>query len=250
MGDFMGNRRLVPTIAAAFIYAFFASSLYASAARAGVKATRLYVPVGYDSNDEIVAVVEGYLENTCEQLRGAKVTPVGTDFLIEPQSEKHGTKCDPLLTPYTLEVVINPEESLDQGRYTVRVQGRSKMLTEPLVVKVASGQWPDEHIYAPVDDAEVGLLSGGRMRAVIQGRFQNTCVVIDEMVLDTKNGKTYELRPKTKWLTADEKGAPCAYKETRFTAKVDFDEPAPGRYLLHVRSQSGRSVNRVFSNVW
>ncbi len=246
----MGIRRSLPALTAAFIYTLFATTLYAGAARAGVKAMRLYVPVGYDDNDEIVAVVEGYLENTCDQLRGAKVTHVGTEFLIEPQREAHGTKCDPLQVPFTLDVVLNPDDSVAAGTYSVRVEGRSKPLVEPLVIKAATEERPDEFSYAPVDDADVGLLSGGRMRAVIQGRFQNTCVAIDEMKIGTLNGKTYELRPTTKWLKTDSRGGPCANKEVRFTAKVDFDEPTPGRYLLHVRSQSGRSVNRIFSNVW
>jgi hypothetical protein len=250
MGDFMGIRRTLPAVAATIIYSLFATSVYAATARANAKATRLYVPIGYDDNDEIVAVVEGYLETPCEQLRGAKVHQVGNTFVVEPQRESYGKKCDPLQVPFTLEVILNPEDTIAEGSYLVQVEGKSRTLTEPLIVKKSTEEWPDEFVYAPVDDAEVGLLSGGKMRAVVQGRFQNTCVAIDEMKIETKNGKTYELQPKTKWLKVDTKGEPCINKEIRFTAHADFDEPTPGRYLLHVRSQSGRAVNRIFSNVW
>ena len=88
------------------------------------------------------------------------------------------------------------------------------------------------------------------MRAVIEGRFQNTCTVIERIELSTLNGKTYEMRPIRKRLSTAPDGKPCAEKEIRFTAHKDFAEPPPGRYLLHVRSQSGRSVNHIFTNIW
>lgn len=224
---------------------------FASPARASISATKLFVPSGFTSNDEIVVVVEGYLSSPCEKLRGAKVETRGHTFKIVPKSETQG-KCEELKVPYTLEVVLNPDAAIEpDDDYIVEVAGPAgKVLREPLEVKEPPMEWPESRMYAPVDDADVGLLSGGKMRAVIQGRFQNTCYAIDEFQVSTGNGKTFEAVPIIKPLARDPKGKPCKAVETPYTAYADFDEPRPGRYLLHVRSQSGTAVNRVFTNVW
>jgi hypothetical protein len=218
--------------------------------RKAVPATQVFVPSGYDDNDEVVIVVEGYLTSTCQQIRSAKVSPLGNAFEVTPMTESHGTICDPLRTAYTLNVILNPDRPLEEGDYEVHVLGtKGKVLKEPLHIDHAVGPGVDNALYAPIDNVEVGMLSGGKMRAVIEGRFQNTCRAV-RVLLSTKNGKTYELRPEVLKLTQDRNGAPCAEKEWRFNAYADFDEPLPGRYLMHVRSQNGRALNQVFSNIW
>lgn len=238
----MGWKRLIPAIA------LILSS--PATARANVPAERLYVPTGYDETDEVVVVVEGYLDSTCYQIRKAKVVLNGSVFDVYPQAEKQGVDCDPLPVPYVLEVLLNPDDAIAPGRYQVRVASKTKNLVETLQVEEAEVNQVDNHPYAPVDDAEVGMLSGGRMRATIEGRFQNTCMVIDRIDVSTQNGKTYEMLPIVKMLKKDPKGDPCRQKERRFDAFRDFAEPPPGRYLLHVRSQNGHSVNHIFTNVW
>ncbi len=214
-------------------------------ARANVPAARLYVPTGYDETDEVVVVIEGYLKSACYQIRKAMVIENGKIFEVFPQAELRGTDCDPLPVPYVQEVVLNPEQSLDAGSYEVHVPSRGKTLVEPLVVEATVNR-----AYAPVDNAEVGTLSGGKLRATIEGRFQNTCMVLDQIDLSTRNGKTYELLPLVKMLKKDPQGKPCRRQERPFNAGRDFAEPPPGRYLLHVRSQNGHSVNHIFTNVW
>ncbi len=228
--------------------------LFATASFASPKplvVTNLFVPWGYDSNDVVVIVVEGYLENTCQQVRGASIVANGFEFEVTPLAETLSTKCEPLVTAYTLEVVLNPKGPLDRGNYAVVAQGpNGTRLKETLVVEQASGAGLDNASYAPVDTIEVGVLSGGRMRAVLEGRFQNTCLSL-EMALTTTNGKTYELVPIVVPLKMDRFGKPCAEKEWRYRVHKDFEEPTtPGRYLLHVRSQNGKSLNHVFSNIW
>jgi hypothetical protein len=227
----------------------FAGTLFASPKP--LKATQLFVPLGYDNNDVIVVVVEGYLENTCQQVRSASVAQSQFEFEVTPLAETLDTRCEPLVTAYTVEVVLNPKGPIDRGNYLVTAPGPNGVrLKEPLPVGEATEVGIDNARYAPVDSLEVGMVSGGKMRAVLEGRFQNTCLSL-EMGLTSSNGKTFELVPIVVPLKADRFGKPCADKEWRYRAHKDFDEPTlPGRYLLHVRSQNGKSLNRVFSNIW
>ncbi len=240
----------MPAIALILFYSVMGAAIAPTTARAGVSAARLYVPTGYDETDEIVVVVEGYLDSTCYQIRNAKVALTGAVFEVSPQAEKYGDDCDPLPVPYVLEVVLNPEEPLAPGQYKVRVASKTKSLVETLHVTAVEDDAVDNYRYAPVDGAAVGVLSGGRMRATIEGRFQNTCMVMDRIEISTQNGKTYEMLPIAKMLKRDAKGNPCRQMERRFEASRDFAEPPPGRYLLHVRSQNGHSVNHIFTNLW
>ncbi len=253
MGDFMGIKQKLRYLATLVFCWVVASAVHAAPARAGASAHRLYVPVGYDDNDEVVVVVEGYLEETCQKIRGAKVSTSGNTFLVSPQYVVVSSQCDPLKTPFTLDVVLNPDEDLPADTYSVEAEGTSgKRIVEPLVIKKTESKSINDLPYAPVDQADVGFLSGGKMRALISGRLQNTCTVIDETQtrLSTSNDKTFEFLPVTMRLKVAPSGAPCQAKEHRFTVQRDFTPPGPGRFLLHVRTQSGASINRVFTNVW
>lgn len=245
----MGGLEVKQIVALGFF--LFSTGAFAFFQYKPLKATHLFVPWGYDSNDAIVVVVEGYLENTCQQVRSASVVPKGFDFEVTPLAETLGTQCEPLVTAYTIEVVLNPDGPVDRGRYNVLAPSHNgSRLKEELIVEEATGAGIDNARYAPVDAVEVGVLSGGRMRAVLEGRLQNTCLSL-EMALTSTNGKTYELVPTVVANKTDKLGKPCADKEWRYRVQKDFDEPAiPGRYLLHVRSQNGKSLNRVFSNIW
>ncbi len=233
------------------IVCLFALQSQAASTRT-VNASAVYVPVGYDSNDRrIVIVIEGYLPSSCHRITGARVHRKNSIFEVAPQMEMQGTDCEAgLKVPYLLEKTLNRGGPISAGNYEVHVPAvQGGMLKEPLIVKTAPVARPDSFDYAPVESADVGMLSGGRMRAEIEGRLQNTCYSV-EIKLSTQNDKTYELLPLLRKGTKDKEGEPCQEREWRYQAHADFDEPAPGRYLLHVRTQDGWFLNRLFTNLW
>jgi hypothetical protein len=70
----------------------------------------------------------------------------------------------------------------------------------------------------------------------------------DVRVIDS--GKTFEVLPILTMHSADPHGGPCRNVERAFERTVELPELKPGRYLLHVRSMNGQSVNEIFSTYW
>lgn len=219
-----------------------------SARATGVVDTRyLFVPVGFDDNDEIVAVADGYLASPCLKISSSVVKKdlVTKLITVDVQTKKEPGDCKwDFRVPFTTVLTLG---SLPVGEYTVRtIDGK---LQEKLKVTEAKSGSVDNSLYAPVDKAQVKVNSDGRFEAVVEGRFTDTCSTVGELVL-SDSGKTLELLPLMRRERPDAHEGQCEPRETRFIAKKVLPELMPGRYLLHVRSLNGQSINDVFSNFW
>lgn len=211
--------------------------------------TSLFIPQNFDDNDDVVIVVDTELPSSCYEL-------------LEPQSQvdlnnkvisvtaigrRNNRLCLPVMTPTSSVVNIG---TLPQGEYTIVTN--NGWLTDKLPVKEAPTSGPDDHRYADVkqvwidyapEHKGVHLLDGEyRYTAVIEARRHFTCEVLDRFeVIDS--GRTLELLPIMK-LQGD---VECKEIDEVFHARALLPELSEGRYLLHVRSTDGQSVNRVVS---
>ena len=211
-----------------------------------IEPTAFFVPVGFDDNDDAVVVVDGYLPDTCYRLRPAEVTVdlAKKRIVVQPKATRFPGLCLDVTVPYSTVVHLGV---VPDGSYTVTT--KQEKAVERLDVKKATIQAPDDYLYAPVDSLQVQILSGGKMRASLMGRFTNTCLKIKEVKL-INSGKSLEALPIMQQLDKAEGGGACENKEIPFEYKLDLPLLNPGRYLLHVRSLNGQSVNEVFTNMW
>lgn len=207
-----------------------------------IKATNLFVPVGYDDNDEITIVVDGYLPDPCHKLKQptVKVDAQRKTVSVMPMAALYKGHCPDVTVPFQQVVHVGV---LNAGNYTVEQWDQS--LKETLAVKTAAGPGPDDYLYAPIDQAQVLETEGGKSLAVLKGRFTNTCLRMQEVrVIDS--GKTIEVLPIMEKLDRTPQGA-CERTEKPFEWRAVLPKKAAGRYLLHVRSLDGQAVNTVFS---
>ena len=234
----------------AVIIASLFATLFANALKADqgelvpIKPKEVFVPVGFDSNDEIVAVVDGYLPDPCHRLRQPNVqfNKETHSYTIMPMAERFQWTCPDVIVPFTQVVALGTAK---EGNY--RVLSFDGGQSEALAVAKAKNPSPDDYLYAPVDNATVFGGSGGApMQAVIQGRFTNTCEVLDQVKMN-HTGKSVQVLPIMKLLDKDRLGRPCAAKERPFQTNVVLSGIDEGRHLLHVRSLDGRSVNELFT---
>lgn len=203
----------------------------------------LFVPVGFDSRNEIVAVVDGYLPDPCHRLRkpDVRIDPATKRAVIMPLAEVYRGTCPDVIVPFHQVVSLG---ELKAGDYSVELYDGSKK--EALWVAQAKEKiTSDDYFYAPVDSASIAQ-SGGTRKAVLKGRLTNTCMQKDEIRI-TDHQKTIEVLPILKITSRDPHGRPCMDIERPFEWTVDL--PAASgteRHLLHVRSLNGQSVNQVF----
>lgn len=200
-----------------------------------IKIQNLYAPFGYDDNDEVTVVLDGYLPDTCFKLATTEVEHKGDKITIKQHAREYSGNCFDVTVPFTVTVKLGV---LPLGSYEV-VAGTA---TERLTVKEATKAGPDDYLYAPVDAARVE-----KQTAILSGRFTNSCLKIDS-VQRNHTSKTVQVLPIMKLLTPTEAGKECVAGEFPFEQKVSLADLKldNGRHLLHVRSLDGQSINTVF----
>ena len=215
-----------------------------------IESNYLFVPVGFDSNDEIMLVLDGYLPNTCYRLTQPAITGLGTKHIsLQPLAYIAAGNCLPFAVPFTQEVRLG---RLDAGDYTVTTnKGR---ITEPLPVAEAKPHTEiDDFNYAPVDSVEIVYemesATTGHHTATLKGRFTNTCLQISRVEAFSRNGKTIDVLPKMVQLAEGPQGEPCEKREVSFSVSKRLPALSLGRHLVHVRTAGGQAINRVFTNL-
>lgn len=209
-----------------------------------IDATAVFVPVGFDDNDEAEVVVDGFLPSGC--YRQAKpelaIDHVARTIEITPMARRFAAPCVEVLVPYFFEVKLG---QLEPGSYAVEVRGATTSLTESLPVKHAIGTTPDDFDYLPVDDVRVDRnAETGGLEAVIYGRFTNRCMSWGRALVED-NGKTLNILPIMAFDTTP--GANCRTVEMRYKQTIALPATvSAGRHLLHVRSLNGDAMNRLF----
>lgn len=204
-----------------------------------VEARQLFVPVGFDDNDEVVVVLDGYLRDTCHKMTEAVVQKDLAHNTIQIQQRARvfeGGVCLDMTVPYTNVIHLG---ALPTGSFTIATnQGK---VIERLNVNRAASPGPDDHLYAPVDSARI---ADGKV--VLEGRFTNTCLQIQEVKVE-HTGNTIQVLPIMSLVPETQAGGKCEATEVAFEQSVALPALNAGRYLLHVRSLNGQSVNIVFA---
>lgn len=207
-----------------------------------VASTAMYVPAGFDDNDEVVVTLEGYLPSTCYQIANIEVTKdlATRQIVLQQMAYVVATTCSQIIIPFVTTVNLG---RLPAGSYAVRT--RDGQHRQTLVVDRAPAPWPDNYVYAPIESAGVGRLGGGYV-VVLNGRYTNTCLRMrDIRVLPT--GNTVQILPIMELLKSEDFGKPCRKVELPFRVTQNLPALKAGRYLVHVRSMNGRSVDTVFT---
>lgn len=200
----------------------------------------VFVPVGFDSNDEVEVVLDGYLPDTCYKLAFSRVEldDATKTFVVRQYARKVLGVCFETPVPFTTEVALG---QVKIGEYTVASRGGE---AQPLEVNAAIHDGPDDFMYAPIDAVRVEKAPDGkRLQAVIEGRFTSSCMQFAELRL-IDSGRTLQLLPIIVLLQQDD----CRIVERPFREIVALPRGmTSGRHLLHVRSLNGKAQNTVFT---
>jgi hypothetical protein len=209
----------------------------------GLKAEILFAPKGFDDNDQVEVVLDGWLASSCDKLGETKfkLDRETLTIAVEATATREPGVCMPVLSPFTAVVAIG---HLPMGDYKVVANGGE--LAEDLPITEATSAGPDDYTYANVTNAFVDFApdakSDSRYSVVVEGQFTDSCQKIEELrVIDS--GKTFEVLP-----IIGTDGEECLPVMRPFAARGQMPEfTEDGRYLLHVRKHNGQALNKVFS---
>lgn len=216
--------------------------------RYALSANYLFVPSGFDDNDKVQVVIDGWVDNSCDQVLNPKVVvhPDQKTIVVEAQAVRPSEGyCMPVLTRFTSVVDVGV---LPHGNWEVVTN--NGWLVESLTIEEASSSGPDSYQFANVDEVFVDYApdrmhernADSKWSAVIKGAFRTSCESLDFIeVVDS--GSTIEVLPVVKT-----EGEICMPREVPFEQRVFLpDIQEKGRYLLHVRTANGGALNQVFS---
>lgn len=206
-----------------------------------VPVDHVYLPSGFDSNDNVEIVITGFLPNLCHKSPASKVKIEGGKVNIEMTSlyyQASNPYCPEMVVPFTETVTLG---LLDKGNYEITVNGKSAWeLSGNMKIAESTSNAVDEFNYAYVNyiDKEVG---DGVV--AFKGYNPSDCFVLDEITHVSNEKDTYSVLPKMKQVSEF-----CPMKLVPFT--YDWEVPTDIRddkVLLHVRTMEGRSVNTIYN---
>jgi hypothetical protein len=211
---------------------------------------KVFVPQGFDNNDNIEVIVQGRFPNAC-----MKTGPVGKTvdhstrtITLKPEVYVYrGEPCAQVIVPFIQRVTFG---TLPEGQWKLSVEGMPTVNALPLVIERARSAAPDDYLYAPVEEVILmpGTL-GSRQRLVISGNWPQLqgegCFTLTEIRTKLGSDNTLVVQPISQILPASR----CARQSSRkrvFQGSVQLDKPLSSDSLIHVRTLNGESLNKFF----
>lgn len=211
---------------------------------------KLFIPLGFDDNDNIEVIVNGEFKNTCYKVgpSDVKVDLSQKTVRVSPQSYEYSNAiCAQMMVPFVQAIKVG---SLPAGSYKVIVENNPAIAPQQLVVRQRFTESPDDFIYAPVESAEVEFgATSAEQSLTIAGSYPLTfvgCALVREVQVKRTNDILVVL-PIMELLTND---AECSARgwTPKFTLQVPItDTLQPGHNLLHVRVTNGNSYNKLIA---
>jgi hypothetical protein len=200
----------------------------------------LFIPNGFDNNDNVELVVTGKFPNPCYTHNKVEVDVKNDSIYIEVTSLSNQAKslCEDMKIPFSETVSIG---NLQAGDYNVFVnQGSRNELRGKLDVAVSGSSSVDDHFYAQVDYVELGFTGGLSGDAVLVGSSVSPCLKLDHVEYISNKNDTLSILPIMKKVSQD-----CPEKRSRLSIPVKFDPRKLNaqKILLFVRSIDGKSVH-------
>lgn len=205
-------------------------------------ADNVFVPLGFDSNDESEAIVTGWLPSPCYKRPSGKAEVDGRDIYVEFKATKFDVEnsvCILMAVPYTVPVSLG---QLKAGDYRIHVnQSELRPKYANISVEEANSDSIDNFVYAGVENV---MPVDGTREVILTGTNPSDCLELEDVKMVSNRKDVYAVLPIMKKVKRR-----CEKKQVRFNYRVQVPHDLDAeKVLLHVRSMDGRSVNKVFEN--
>lgn len=206
------------------------------------------VKSGYDSNDNIEATVFITLPNACKKVESISFEQKQNEFIFSAKTmdrNLEGCNFGKLNFPFNHIETISLGK-LQAGKYIFSFATEGITKKKSFVVKKAQSSNLDDYLYAPISNIFTPELSytDRKIGVILDGMFYNSCYFLDDANIEIqRQNNIFIIQPKLSLLDNTD----CL--ESPYPLQSFIELPpikTPGSYLLHVRSQSGLSVNRLF----
>lgn len=208
-----------------------------------IKPDHVFIPPGFDSNDNAQLVVTGDLADTCQKQGRTQVRVDETAkkiFVTQEAFKYNSAWCADLSANYVQTVDLGV---VKQGKYEVVVNDGNDKPVPAGVMNIAEAKSPepDSNTYAPVEEVAIRT-SGDKRELTLRGTLQSRCTKVEEVKILQRSPGVIEVLP----ITDLKKGVRCVRDTSEFEKTITLPE-LKGPTLIHIRSLAGGSVNRVLN---
>jgi len=247
--------RIALGLALSFVL-FTPNRVFASDAVVEVQLEMALLPsVGYDDNDNVQIVLHGMIPNACYSLAMTEVEKDESKKTIRIRQfasySENGICAQQrdlpphmlMAIPFTNEVSLG---QLSSGQYQIEYLKNSNRIGERnLLIAKAPEPTIDNVPYAAVTNASISdvVTEGAPLLVTLSGVLNSTCVELNDNIEVKKEGDVFVVLPVLRVLPVDF----CTQQITPFEKVISLGTASKGKYLIHVRSMNGKSVNRVLT---
>lgn len=232
-----------------FCLGFFGMTAVAEPNEVPAPIEHIYVPHGFDNNDNIEVVLKGTFPDTCYQVgrAGYKVDVDTMQVRVWSTAfdySKEGVICSEVLTPFIQKVSIG---LLPKGDFKVVLDSPSRSVEGKFKVAEATTSMPDENLYAPAHSGYVSTTRSGKQAITLVGNFPmlyKGCMIMKDVKIYRNPLDILVVLPIVQII--DDARCPIN-KNTEFKIQKTVDVPIHGEGLLHVRVANGSSINHFFN---
>lgn len=210
-----------------------------------VPLTTLYVPSGFDSDDNVQVVGEGYFRNACFSPAppDVRVDHYTKTIQLNARAYVYQGACAQVtgpnvILPFTVEIDLG---HLMPGVYQI-VQGPLNEYMGQIKIAPAYRSNINDYFYAPVSEVTVHQI-GSVTEIQLSGFMLGSCLRLSHVETTVENN-VIVVEP----FAYAQPGEECLRGYFPFSTTMRIYLPR-GRYLLHVRAEKGEAINRMIDVV-
>lgn len=203
----------------------------------------LFIPAGFDNNDNIEFVVSGHFPNTCYSRNKVDVKVVDDRIDVKITSftrRDSAEKCIDMAVPFVESVTVG---NLQAGDYKINVNQAAKgRLTGKINVNESRSNSMDDFIYSYVDHIEFGFAGGTSGSAWLRAQLPSPCLEFDRVEYLSNGSDVISIMPIMKQVSDF---CPMKMVPYEIPIRYDLDALPSKQVLLFSRSMDGKSVSTI-----
>lgn len=204
---------------------------------------------GFDSNDDIEITVHGQLPSACFKIDSIAVDKVQEfEFSVKAfikRKNLSGCTNEILNSPVNFSQTIALGE-LPSGEYFFNYKNSLSAQKRRMLIRPSQSDSIDDNFYAPISSAFIPELinTTDNAQVVLTGIFHSNCFkLMPQDIQVIREGNIFIIIPKSRLLSL----RVCKTSMYSINQIVNLGEiNKEGHYMVHIRSLSGLSVNKVF----
>ncbi len=215
---------------------------------------KVFVPMGFDSNDNVEVIISGHLRDTCYRAGQAKYTIDEEKKTVYLEATvfnytRADVVCLEVMTPFMFKVGVG---ILNSGKYKIvlKTPNPTQQKIEMLEVSESTSSQPDDYLYAPVQNTSGVQVSEDQLKVSLEGAYPFMlvgCMVIKDVMIHTKEG-VIVVQPVAEVVSSDDDERCINQKGAKeFSINRTIPYKLESQALLHVRVMNGLSVNQVIN---